>query len=829
MQGMRSGIVASLLLGLSLATPAAAQDLNAITYQQPPAPIAQILDTPPSPAPSLSPTRQTLALLGRSNLPPIAELAEPELRLAGFRINPRNNAPANSRLAWLNSLTLQDVATGRQRPVRLPTGFRFVAPNWSPDGRQVAMLRGVDNGLELWVADVASATARKLDAPMVNAAFGTGFDWLPDSSAILIRAIPRGRGAAPSDRQAPTGPIVQENEGRTAPVRTFQDLLRNASDERLFDHYFTSQLTLVPMSGGAPRTVGAPGVVTSFDVSPDGRFLLQNRVKRPYAYTVPAALFPTEILVTDLTGRLVHRLADLPLRDDIPTQFDAVAPGPREAQWRADAPSTLVWAEAQDGGDVRREAAVRDRLFMLPAPFNGRPTTLVDLPHRFRGVIWGRDDFAIAISTIFNSRQEIRNAVNPSRPGETRVLLTRNFQDRLNDPGMPLMRPTPRGTTVMHFTADGGGVFMTSPGATRQGELPFLDRMDLATGQTQRLWRAEMPHHESVVGLLDDSANRFVTRRESRDEPSNLFLRDRAGGQLTHLTDFPDPAPQLAGVTPRLITYKRKDGVELSGTLYLPAGHDPARDGPLPVLLWAYPNEFTDARVAGQVVDDSANRFSRPSGSSPLFLLTQGYAVLDDPKMPVVGRDGAEPNDTFIEQLISSAQAAVDELVRLGVTTPDRVAVGGHSYGAFMTANLLAHSDIFRTGIARSGAYNRTLTPFGFQSEQRSFWEAPETYMKMSPFGFVQQMNEPILLIHGETDANPGTFPIQTERLFAALRGNGKNARYVVLPLEDHGYRARESVGHAIWEMSTWLDRHLKNAPPREAAVAASAAAATKE
>ncbi len=821
---MRHVLLAAASFGWAVS--AQAQGDTATNYQQPPAPIAQILDAAPSPVPSISPTRQRVALLGRSNLPPIAELAEPELRLAGYRINPRNNAPANSRLAWLNALTFQDVATGQMREVRLPAGFRFVAPSWSPDGSRLAMLRGIENGLELWVADAATGAVRKLAAPPVNAAFGTSIRWLPDSSGVLIRTVPARRGAAPADAQVPQGPIVQENAGRTAPVRTYQDLLRNRSDEALFQHYFTSQLTLVPVNGGAARAIGAPGLLLSYDVSPSGRYILQSRVKPPFAYTVPAALFPTEITVTDLNGRVVHRLADLPLRDDVPPQFDAVAPGPRQAEWRADKPETLVWAEAQDGGDIRREATVRDRLFMLEAPFTGEPVRLVDLPNRYSGILWGRDDFAVVLSRIFNSRQEIRTAVNPGRPGESRVLLTRNFQDRLNDPGMPVMRWTPRGTMVMHFTGDGQGVFMSGAGATREGELPFLDRMDLGTGQTQRLWRSEMPYYESVVGLLDDQGNRLLTRRESRTAPPNLFLRDRTAGQVRQLTDFPDPAPQLAGVTQQLVTYRRPDGVELSGTLYLPAGYNKERDGPLPVLLWAYPNEFTDARVAGQVVDDSANRFTRPAGSSPLFLLTQGYAIFDDPKMPIVGVDGAEPNDTYVEQLVASAKAAVDALVAMGVTTPDKVAIGGHSYGAFMTANLLAHSDLFRTGIARSGAYNRTLTPFGFQAEQRTYWEAVDTYTRMSPFTYVKQINEPILLIHGEADSNSGTFPVQTERFFAALRGNGGNARYVVLPLEDHGYRARESVGHSLWEMVSWLDRHLKNAPPRAAAATSAAPAA---
>ncbi|HWH17485.1 MAG TPA: prolyl oligopeptidase family serine peptidase [Allosphingosinicella sp.] len=811
----------SSLFLLIAAAPAAAQT-GAKTggYATPPAPIAQILDTPPPPTPSVSPRRDTIALLGRANLPPIAELAEPDLKLAGYRINPRNNGPANSRVAWLNALSFQPVGRGAPRAVALPAGMRFTSASWSPDGSRLAFLVDRSAGLELWVADAATAKARRLTSATVNAAFGSSYEWLPDSSGLIVRMVPAGRGAAPRTGGAPDGPIVQENAGRAAPVRTYQDLLGNPSDEALFEHYFTSQLTLVPVNGSAPRPIGQPGLIWGSSVSPDGRYLLITRAKRPFSYVVPAALFPTEISVTDLNGKAVHKLADLPLRDDVPPQFDAVAPGPRSAHWRSDRPATLAWVEAQDGGDAKREASIRDRVFMLDAPFTSEPRRLVDLQDRYSGILWGRDDYAMVFSQWWNTRRERRLAVNPGVPGKGRLLIERNFQDRYNDPGTPVMRPNAQGRLVMHFTADGRGVFMSAPGASREGEFPFLARMDLDSGKTDRLWQAKMPYYESVVALLDDNGERLLTRRESRIDPPNLFLRSRSGGESVQLTNFPDPAPQLAGVTQKLVTYKRADGVDLSGTLYLPAGYDQTRDGPLPLLMWAYPTEFTDPAVAGQVVD-TQNRFTRPGGTSHLFLLTQGYAVLDNPTMPIVGANGAEPNDTYVEQLVSSAQAAVDAVVAMGVADRDRIAVGGHSYGAFMTANLLAHSDLFRTGIARSGAYNRTLTPFGFQAEQRTYWEAVDTYTQMSPFTHVQKIKEPILLIHGEADDNSGTFPIQSERFYAALKGQGATVRYVVLPLEAHGYRARESVGHTLWEMTRWLDQYLKRAPARTAARAA--------
>jgi dipeptidyl aminopeptidase/acylaminoacyl peptidase len=806
-------LAAGLLAGTANAQSAAAPDA-ALTYQQPPAPIPAILDAAPTPTPSVSPDRKTVALFERSNLPPIAELAEPMLRLGGYRINPRNNGPANSRASWLTGITLRPVEGGAARQVALPTDARFLSPSWSPDGKSIALTLDRPTGLELWVVDVATARARKLTEARVNAVIGSGFSWLPDSSGLVVRLTPAARGAAPDVTHAPIGPIVEETRGRAAPTRTYQDLLGDAGDEALFDHYFTTQLTHVPLSGAA-RDIGQPGVVLGASTSPDGRYLLQTRVKRPYSYNVPAGLFPSEVTVTDLTGRVVHKVADLPLRDYIPSAFDAVAVGPRSVQWRDDVDATLVWTEAQDGGDIRREAEVRDRVFSLAAPFTAAPTTVIDLKERFGGIDWGDADTAILTSRWFNTRHETRYLIDPSKPGTGRVLLERNYQDRYNDPGSPLLEPNGRGRSVMQFIDGGRRILVEGAGATRAGSYPFLAAMDLQTGQTERLWTSASGEYETIVATLDEEGRRLVTRRETKLLPPNIQIRDRASGTLTPVTEFPDPAPQLADVQRQLITYTRADGVQLSGTLYLPAGYDKTRDGPLPLVMWAYPAEFTDAAVAGQVVDTD-NRFIRPGGSSHLFLLTQGYAVLDNPSMPIIGRDGAEPNDTYIEQLTADAEAAVKAVVDLGVADPDKIAIGGHSYGAFMTANLLAHTDLFRTGVARSGAYNRTLTPFGFQSEQRTYWEAPETYNEMSPFAFADKVNEPILLIHGQADDNSGTFPIQSERFYAALKGNGATVRYVVLPLEAHGYRARESVGHTLWETVRWLDQYVKNAPPRE-------------
>ncbi|KQM65163.1 aminoacyl peptidase [Sphingomonas sp. Leaf17] len=795
---------------------AAAGDPASGYHRAPPA-IARILEAAPTPSVAVSPDRTTLAILGRENLPTIANLSKPILRLAGYRIDPATNGPAEVRVQWLNALSFKDIASGRTIPVALPAGTRFASPDWSPDGRHLAFVVQEADGLALWIAG-RDGRARRL-ARGLNAALGSSFTWMPDSRAIVARLVVAGRGPAPAAPATPAGPVVQESKGRTSAARTYEDLLLNAHDEALFDHYFTGQLTRIDAASGAATPIGAPGLYVGFSVSPDGRYLLTERFKRPYSYLLPAYYFPTEIAVTTISGQPVRTVADRPLADDLPVDFDATVKGPREPEWRSDAPATLVWTEALDGGDPKAAVPFHDRVMMQAAPFAAPPVELAKTVNRHAATMWGDDGFALLIDRAWKTRTERRYAVAPARPGTTRLLATRNYQDQYGDPGLPITEENAAGKPVMQFTPDHAAVFATGDGATKAGAFPFLSRMPVSGAAPTRVWTAAAPYYETVVSLLDETGDRILTRRESAAQAPNYVLRSVGGGTARAITDFADPAPVFAGVTQRTITYTRADGLPLSGTLYLPAGYDAARDGPLPTLLWAYPSEYTDAKVAGQTVDQG-NRFTRPRGTSHLFLLTQGYAVLDDPAMPIIGENGAEPNDTYVKQLAADAQAAVDAVVKLGVADRDRIAVGGHSYGAFMTANLLAHTSLFRAGIARSGAYNRTLTPFGFQAEQRTYWQATPTYTEMSPFTYADRIKAPILLIHGGADDNSGTFPIQSERMYAALKGNGATVRYVVLPNEPHGYRALESTSETLWQMTDWLDTYVKPARPAGAATA---------
>jgi dipeptidyl aminopeptidase/acylaminoacyl peptidase len=639
----------------------------------------------------------------------------------------------------------------------------------------------------------------------VNAAYGDAVQWMPDSKSLLAEIVPAGRRQPPAAPPAPLGPTIQESSGRAGPVRTFQDLLQSAHDEALFDYYFTSQLVLIGLDDRKPQPIGKPAIFAGVNVSPDGRHILVTRNQRPYSYILPAFRFPKEVEVWDLAGKLEFKLASLPLQDRVP--IEGVPTGPRNANWRPTEPATLVWAEALDEGDPKKKVPYRDRILSLKAPFTGEAKELLKTEHRYAGIQWGEKDGLALFSDYDRDRRWSQTfLVYLDRPEDKpRLLWDLSVNDMYGDPGSPIMRPLPSGRRVMW--QQGESIFLAGRGATPRGDRPFLDRFNFTTQKTERLFQCDEASFEAVAALLADDGSQFITRHESPTDPPNYFVRTAAGGRR-RLTNFPDPMPQLRNIKKELVTYNRADGVALSFTLYLPPDHKPGER--LPTVVWAYPREYNDAGTAGQV-SGSTNHFTTIGGMSHLFFLTQGYAILDDATMPVVG-DPETANNTYIEQIVASAKAAIDKAAEMGVTDPNRVGVGGHSYGAFMTANLLAHCDLFRAGIARSGAYNRTLTPFGFQAERRTLWEAPEIYLKMSPLMVANKINEPILLIHGEADNNSGTFPIQSERMYHAVRGNGGTVRYVTLPHESHGYAARESIEHTLYEMVSWFERHVKYA-----------------
>ncbi|WP_166924326.1 prolyl oligopeptidase family serine peptidase [Xanthomonas sp. 60] len=824
-KGQWSGLVLSMALlavapsasAAGPATPAqprvaAAASAAQAGYQLPSAALQAVVDQPRAPSLSLSPQRDLAAMLQMPPLPSIEVVAQPELKLAGRRINPRTFS--DSRFSYGAKLWLLGINDGKEIQISgLPDNLSVASLAWSPDQKWLAFnqVDARSGANELWLVDVADASARRLRGDL-NTVLGDGYQWLPDSRGLVVMSRIANAGAPPSGTATPSGPAIQQTSegGGVVSIRTYQDLLKNEADARVFDYYANAQPMEVGLDGRA-QAVGTAGVYLGLSLSPDGRYLLSQRAQRPYSYVVPVSSFPRRIEVLDRSGRLVHTVAVRPLVEGLPTGNDAEVTGVRDISWRADVPATLVWAEAQDGGDPNRQARIRDAVMMQAAPFDTAPVTLAQLGSRFAGITWGRGDLALLNESWWKTRRTKTWRIAPDVPGtEPTLLFDRDAQDRYSDPGKPGVLRDDNGRALLQTSADGGSLYYYGAGASPEGDRPFVDRFDLATRRTTRLFHSQAPTYSVPIALLGPDASSLLLTRESPEQPANYYVQPLGDATAAPraLTAFAHPLPQLQGVTKEQIRYARKDGVELTGTLLLPPGYDPKRDGPRPLLMWAYPGEYKSAASASQVTD-SPYRFNAISYWGPQAFLATGYVVLASPTMPIIGEGDKEPNDTYLEQLVANAQAAVDEVVRRGVTDRDHIAIGGHSYGAFMTANLLAHSRLFKAGIARSGAYNRTLTPFGFQAEERNYWQAQDTYLKMSPFNYAGNIKDPILFIHGVDDNNSGTFPMQSERMFAAVKGLGGTARLVMLPNESHAYRARESIMTMLAESERWLEQTI--------------------
>ncbi len=783
-------------------------------YQRPPEEIAKLVEAPLTPAVTLSPDKNWMVLMDRADYPNIEELSRPELRIAGLRINPDNFGP--SRGNYFIGLKFRNLKDMKERSVDgLPSPLQFNSFTFSPDSRKATFLQTYTDHIELWLIDFSNFSARILTRKKINVTISSPVAWLSNSNQVIFLAVATEGQKLPQKTRVPAGPVVEENLGKKAPSRTYQDLLKSPDDEKLFDYYCTSQLFSVSLDGDE-KAIGQPSVYASQNPSPDGSLVLVKIVHRPYSYLVPVNLFPQGVQVIDMNGALVKKIAEIPLGDNIPVGFSAAIKGPRSHAWRNDQPAELSWAEAQDEGDPKVKSEIRDKLFHWVAPFNSTPEAFIQLPYRYAGIIWGNDKIAWVYETWWADRKMRVYQIDPSNAAKKKTVFDRSYEDAYTDPGNVITTFNGNGRPVMQINPD-NTVYLSGDGASPEGDRPFLNKMDLNSGKITNAWRSEAPYYEFVVAITDARKGAFMTSRESTSETPNYFMRAIGSKNTAQLTSFPHPYPQIMDVKKQVLKYKRADGVDLTADLYLPPGYK-KEDGPLPTFLWAYPAEFKSKDNAGQV-KGSPYTFTRISWGSPIYWVVRGYAVLDNASIPIVGEGDKEPNDTYIEQLVASAKAAIDHGVSLGVVDPKRVGVGGHSYGAFMTANLLAHSDLFKAGIARSGAYNRTLTPFGFQQEERTYWEAPEVYFQMSPFSYADKIKTPILLVHGEADNNSGTFPIQTERFYNAIKGHGGTARYVLLPYESHGYRAKESILHMLWEMDNMLETYVKGTPPMKAKV----------
>lgn len=782
-----------------------------LEYQLPSKEILQLADYTRAPSVNMDTKKDYMLLTYRNTYKSLEDLNLEELRLAGLRVNTKTNISATA--SYVNNIKLRKVAAFKAEPAQvkgLPANPRIANLSWSPDEKKIAFTHTTDKGVELWVVDVATATAKKLTADNLNANLGSPYIWYRDNEHLLVKVIPANRPSLINAKEdLPKGPIVSNAEGKTSQNRTYADLLKNKTDEQNFETIVSAELYTVDLNGGSKLFLGK-NMYAGESFSPDGNYLMLSVIKRPFSYIVPLSRFPSETNIYKLDASLVKQVNEVPLVEIMPKGFSSVRTGKRSLSWRDDKPATLFYVNALDGGDQAQQADYRDELFLWDAPFVTPAKSMGKTVQRFGGVEWGNDKVALVYDQWYDTRNLRTYLFDPSGSNENpKKISDRNYQDIYSDPGNPETRKNEYGMEVLAI--ENNNLYLIGEGHTPKGQFPFIDELNLATLKTKRLYQSNLKDKkEDIISIEDFKKGLALVQLQSATEYPNYYFRNfKKPASVQQITFNTNPFESIKGVYKEVIKYKRADGVELSGTLYLPAGYDRTKKEKLPLLIWAYPQEFKDKNSAGQS-SQNPNEFTFPYYGSFVYWVTKGYAVLDDASFPIIGEGDKEPNDDFINQLVANGKAAIDAVDALGYIDRSRVGVGGHSYGAFMTANLLTHSDLFACGIARSGAYNRTLTPFGFQSEQRNFWDVPAIYSGMSPFNTADKMKKPILLVHGEADNNPGTFTLQTERYFQALKGLGANARMVILPKESHSYVARENIMHLLWEQEQFLDKYLK-------------------
>jgi dipeptidyl aminopeptidase/acylaminoacyl peptidase len=779
-----------------------------LTYQKPSSEILALADYERAPGVTMDSKKEFILFTYRDTYKSLNDLYQEEMRLGGLRINPVTNI--SSTVSYINNLKIRKIASKDEVQVSgLAQNVRISYVSMSPNEKKIAFTNTTNSGVELWVLDVETAQARRLTDAILNANLGNPVSWLSDNENMLVKLLPKNRAALiDTKKDLAKGPTVSVSDGSISQNPTFQDLLKNQSDEQNFETLVTSDLYKISISGNADLFKPS-AMYSDVRVSPDGNYVFITSIQKPFSYVVPFYRFPQKSVVYDIKGNEIKVVNEVPLIENIPKGFDSAPTGKREMRWRDDKPSTLYYVVALDEGDKAKKAEFRDEVFLWNAPFGSEPASLFKTRQRFAGIIWGNDRFAIGYDQWYDTRNMKTYLINPSSGELPRVIYDRNIQDIYSDPGNFETKKDQNGRYRLLIEKD--YAFLIGDGYSKDGQFPFIDELNLTSLKTKRLYQSEYKDKkEDLLSIEDAEKGDVLVMLQSKNEFPNYYFRDiKNKGKLEQITYFKNPFESIKNVYKEVIRYKRKDGVELSGTLYLPVGYDTVKKEKLPLLMWAYPVEYKDKNSAGQN-DQNPNQFTYPNYGSFVYWVTKGYVVLDNASFPIVGEGTTEPNDNFIDQLVSSAEAAIDAVNKRGFINPKKVAVGGHSYGAFMTANLLTHSDLFACGIARSGAYNRTLTPFGFQNEQRNYWDAPEIYNTMSPFMHADKMKTPLLLVHGDADNNPGTFTLQSERYFQALKGLGAPVRLVLLPKESHGYAARENILHLLWEQDQFFEKYLK-------------------
>jgi dipeptidyl aminopeptidase/acylaminoacyl peptidase len=772
-------------------------------YKLPPENITKIFDTTPFPVIKFVPFGEIGIEYTYQRYKTLEEISLPSVKLAGKDIVKSLNAP--SKKYPITSLNIHNLRTGDIIPIQLPENAKIRVYKFSFDHKKIAASCETEKGIELFIIDVDSGKTKQIEGIFINDVFeDDGFWWLNDKKTLLIKSIYPERGLEPQESLVPDSPIIEESMGKKSTERTYQHLLKNSHDEKLFEYYFTSQLILLNTQSEKIIKIGKPAIYREVDLSPDNQYLFTATIERPFSYQVPYYRFPVKFEIIDRHGKLVQKIFQRLLQDEVPIGGTYI--GPRDFEWQPLKDAVLIWVEALDEGDPKNKVPHRDKVMRIIAPFKEEPQEIFRLEHRFSNIEWSEIEDEIIFSEYDRDKLWKKKWLYKIGTEKPALLFDMSIREKYENPGNLVRRITERGEQV--FVRPGNAVFfINNTGATTEGNFPYLAKFDLKTKESVVLFRCKKDFHETISGFVGEKMDKIAVRSESKTVPQNYHLFDLKNGEWEKISDNKNPYPELTKLKVELITYTRKDGIPLSGTLYLPSSHKKGER--LPIIIDAYPVEHADSSTACQI-DISPNRFVRFSGATTKYMALQGYAVLYGATIPIVG-DPETVNESFIEQTISSVEAAINYLNEREIIDPDRVGITGHSYGAFMAANILAYSNLCAAGVVKTGAYNRTLTPFGFQKERRTFWQAKDFYIEVSPFAQADKINEPLLLIHGEDDPNSGTYPIQSRRMYQALKGNGAITRLVILPNEGHSYYARESLLHVLQETIEWFDKYVKN------------------
>ena len=847
----------------------AKQRLAAETYVRPPAAIERLVTAPRQNNVSLSnqsPNRKWFLKLQSEGLPSIQAFGKPHYYFAGLQVDHKANRARVLTTRGSSGLAIIDATTGQSRTLETPRGASISNPQWSPDGSKLAYIANFEDASRVYVADLATGKSRQVSPRPLLATLVTSVDWTADGSQVIAVLIPDGRKAEPQRPAIETGPLVRLTDEKKEKTRTFASLLRDPFEKELMEYYVTGQLATINASNGSIRKIGAPAMISAVDASPDGKYFHVTLMRKPFSYIVQYNSFGTSEQIWDGDGKMLAELVNRPLREatsDDDAGFGGQGagqndPNPRNVGWMPNGaglyylqqdpapPRGAAAADSTEGG-AQRGPRRKDRLYQWSPPFDaGSKKVLLESDNRMSGILFTDDAKAVFVAENPTGTGHVY-AHYFDEPGKNYTIWrVRGLNASVGgggggfggggggrggtgadsvtfyqNPGTIMAKRGRAGGNVALVSTDGRFAYLqgTRYFKTWQDSAPrgFVDKVEIKSGQKSRVFEGRTDMYETVTAALDDDFSKFVVARESPTQVSDAYLRDGASGNYTKLTNNKDYTPEFTAAIRKRIPVMRADGYRFIVNLTLPQDYKPGTR--LPAMFWFYPYEFTDQAGYDRTLrTNNINQFPNAGPRTIEYLVTQGYAVANfDP--PIFGANG-RMNDNYVSDLVGNLTAVIDELDKQGFIDRSRLGLGGHSYGAFSTVNAMVNTPYFKAGIAGDGMYNRSLTPNGFQSERRDFWEAQKTYLDMSPFFKADKLTGALLMYHSIEDQNVGTAPISSERMMHALQGLGKVASLYMYPYEDHGPAAKETLLDQWARWTAWLDVYVKNAGQKDPKVA---------